>query len=143
MTELERGVTKEQFLNAVLNNELNHTNKELAKDLGISESMFYRLQREYKIESKAEVKSIIERYVAELIGQLRRNARKGSDRAIQLLLEMGDKYTPANKVDLSKKLIINYNIGSLKVPENAGTGKLPNQPQVPIESSEQSSAHKD
>lgn len=137
MADLEKKVTKEEFIQAIMDNTDRLNNIELAKEMGIHIQTFYRYQKEYKIKDKTELREYVRRYIPELIEQLRANARKGSDKAIQLLMEITGVYTPANKVDMSKRLTINYNIGNLKVPEHAGTGKLPNQPRVSIESSEQ------
>ena len=106
-----------------MNNDDNLNKKEMAAKLGISTPYFYKLLREYRIKSKAELKTYIEPHVPELIEQLRKNAKKGSDRAIQLLLEMGEAYTPSNKVDLKGSMVINYNTGSVKTPQDAGLSK--------------------
>ena len=120
MSILEKKVTRERFLELVMNNEDGLNKKEMATKLEISEQYFYKLLREYRIKSKAELKTYIEPMVPELIDNLRKSARKGSDRAAQLLLEMGEQYTPSNKVDLKGSMNINYSTGAVKTPTNAG-----------------------
>jgi len=55
----------------VLNNTDRKTNVELSKMLGISETHFYRLQKEYAIRSKDEVKKYAQLYTAELMQMLK------------------------------------------------------------------------
>jgi len=120
MSAIQKKITKDEFVEVVLNNTDRKTNVELSKMLGISETHFYRLQKEYAIRSKDEVKKYAQLYTAELMQMLRSNAKKGSDRAIQLLLEMGESYTPSNKLDMKATLSIEYNIGTVKTPMDAG-----------------------
>jgi len=120
MEEFKRKVTKEEFTEAIINNEDNKTNEELAKEMGVSKSQFYRYQDEYAIRTKDEVKKIAQRFTSGIVQQLWKNVKNGSDRAAQLLMEIGETYTPSNKLDLKATMSIEYSVGLVRTPIEAG-----------------------
>ncbi len=132
MSEIQKKVTKEEFIEAIINNTDNKSNAQLADELGISHRHFYRLQEEYAIRSKDEVKKYAQRFTSEMVQLLRKNANKGSDRAIQLLLEIGEAYTPSNKLDVKGTMSIEYSVGQIRTPIDAGLS-----PGKQVKSSEQ------
>ena len=112
-------ITREMFIEAVVNNDSGKINKELAGELGISEKTFYKLQREYKISKKDEARGIAQRFTGEIISHLRRNSKKGDTGASKVILEISEIYEP-RKLDKQGQMQVNFFISGLKVPKDAG-----------------------
>ena len=117
---MSKNITKEKFIHAIENNMDNKTNLELATEHGISEAYFYQLLKKYRITKKDELKENAQRYSAEQIANLRRNASKGDTKAAAILLAIADLYEPRKQLDTQGKTQINFYISGLNVPKNAG-----------------------
>ncbi len=113
-------ISKEEFIEVIVNNIDGKTNLELAEEMGISKGTFYKLQDEYAIRTKDEVKKLVQRFTSELVTQLRKNAKNGSDRAVQMLMELGEIYTPSNKLDVKGTVSVLYAVGVIRTPIDAG-----------------------
>jgi len=120
MRESKKKITRTEFIETIINNTDGKTNVQLAREMGISDRHFYNLQDEYAIRTKDEVKKYAQRFTSEMVHQLRKNAKNGSDRAVQLLLELSETYVPSNKLDLKASMNIEYLVGIIKTPLDAG-----------------------
>jgi len=141
----DRTVKKEEFIQALINNTDNKTKEQLAEDMGISKSQFYRYQKEYTLSSKEEVRKIAQSLMPEVLVNLRKSAASGSDRANQLIAEMAEMYTPSNKMDIKGTMQVMYQVGLVRTPMDAGLSpdkqvKSNEQRQLKQRNSEQTNA---
>lgn len=145
MQHSDRTVKKEEFIQALINNTDNKTKEQLAEDMGISKSQFYRYQKEYTLSSKEEVRKIAQSLMPEVLVNLRKSAASGSDRANQLIAEMAEMYTPSNKMDIKGTMQVMYQVGLVRTPMDAGLSpdkqvKSNEQRQLKQRNSEQTNA---
>tara|TARA_Y100000310_G_scaffold213287_1_gene214216 strand:+ start:108 stop:578 length:471 start_codon:yes stop_codon:yes gene_type:complete len=112
-------VSIDKFTEALVNAEGLKDNKELARELGISERQFYKKLAKLK----TKIVTLSEKYAKEkalqAVQDLVRSSRKGNARASQIILEMAGAYVPggsAVNVNLTK------NEGVVVLPEKLPVG---------------------
>jgi len=95
---MERKVTKEQFIEAIENNEEGLYDFQLAAKLGITPEWFSHLKTEYMDKICDYTTIMAKKTAVDQINNLKRNARiKFDTKASLALLEKAGEYTPASK----------------------------------------------
>jgi len=81
-------VTKKQLIEALENNTDNKSDGQIAIELGITREWLCKLKKRYQQDLKQAAYELTNRIVLEQVNNLRRNAKAGSDRAAEILINM-------------------------------------------------------
>lgn len=98
-------VTKEQFLQAIVNNDDNLNNLQLAAKLGISEQYFYELRDKYSTNIRQFVKKSVRSMLPEQVRNLQKNAKSGDTSAAKYLIELDNQFHLEDTLDTIMKEI--------------------------------------
>jgi len=92
-------VSKNRFIDAIVNNEDGLNNDEISSQLGISRQYFYKLKKKWKDELRDAARQIALNYATQAVKDLLKQSQDGKTNATTALLELAEVKTQKSLLD--------------------------------------------